>query len=69
MRTALASLVGMLVLAGAAQAQIPAPTGPTLPQAKDVGKPPMIRTFFVLLILVGLGVGANAMPSKRGHQD
>lgn len=68
-RSVLASVVGVLVLSGAARAQLDGPTGPTLPQAKDVGKPPMIRTFFVLLLLVGLAVGANAMPSKRGHQD
>lgn len=62
------ALSGSAALAQPAQ-QPTGPAAPVLPQAKDVGNPPTIRTFIVALLLVGLAVGANAIPSKRGHQD
>lgn len=62
------ALSGSTALAQPAQ-QPTGPVAPVLPQAKDVGKPPTIRTFIVALLLVGLAIGANAIPSKRGHQD
>ncbi|MCC6285422.1 MAG: hypothetical protein IT439_08995 [Phycisphaerales bacterium] len=39
------------------------------PQVKEVGDPPTIWGYLIFALLVGLAVGVNVMPSKRGHQD
>jgi hypothetical protein len=40
---------------------------PPTPGKQDV--PPTIRSYMLLGLLVAAAVGANTIPSKRGHQD
>ncbi|MCW5768441.1 MAG: hypothetical protein KIT19_07135 [Phycisphaeraceae bacterium] len=40
---------------------------PPSPAKQD--DPPTIRSYFLLALLVAAAVGANCIPSKRGHQD
>lgn len=40
---------------------------PPLPQKQD--KPPFIMPWLLITALVAAAVGANMIPSKRGHQD
>lgn len=61
-------------MAGVAEAQPgrPAPIDltevrPPTPGKQDV--PPTIRSYMLLGLLVAAAVGANTIPSKRGHQD
>ena len=39
------------------------------PRVEDSDDPPTIRMYLVTALLGGLVVGANLIPSKRGHQD
>lgn len=43
-----------------------APTPPTPKQPDD---PPIIMNYLVMVAIVAAILGANAIPSKRGHQD
>lgn len=40
---------------------------PPTPPKQDV--PPTIRSYMLVAILIAAAVGANTIPSKRGHQD
>ncbi len=42
---------------------------PTAPAPSKSSKGPSIRLALLLAILFAAGVGANTIPSKRGHQD
>ena len=39
------------------------------PVPSTTPEPPIILTFGIIVVLVAIGLGAQAMPSKRGHQD
>ncbi len=39
------------------------------PVPSQTAEPPIITTFLVIAVLVAVGLGAQALPSKRGHQD
>lgn len=39
------------------------------PQVRDLGAPPTLWNVILFGLLIALGVGANCIPSKRGHQD
>lgn len=39
------------------------------PQIKDADKPPIAYMYLALLVIIALVIGANMIPSKRGHQD
>lgn len=65
---------GMACVASVAEAQPgrPAPVDltevrPPTPGKQDV--PPTLRSYMLLGLLVAAAVGANTIPSKRGHQD
>lgn len=45
------------------------PTQPPPPLLKDAEPSPIVRTMLVAFVLVALACLANAIPSKRGHQD
>jgi len=68
-------LVGVLAISappalGQPQNQAPAPT--LLRPPSSGGKtdsPPKYRMYLTVLVIGGLLIGANAIPSKRGHQD
>ncbi|MEY3231537.1 MAG: hypothetical protein RL689_1626 [Planctomycetota bacterium] len=61
-----------LVSATVASAQPPATDAPAAPAPPTPGKPdepPLVMNYFVMLVILGLVIGANLIPSKRGHQD
>lgn len=62
---------GVAVLAVFAPADAAAQVAESLkpPPASDTGDPPTIRMYLVAALLGALVVGANLIPSKRGHQD
>ncbi len=45
----------------------PGPPRPPNPQKPD--EPPVVMNFLTMLIIIGLVIGANLIPSRRGHQD
>jgi len=49
---------------GAAQEERPKAPAPT-----KTGAAPTVRNMLLLVVLAGIGIGVNAIPSKRGHQD
>lgn len=53
----------------AAHAQNETVFRPTAPAPAKSGKPPLMRSMLLLIVLGGLAVGAQTIPSKRGHQD
>ena len=78
MRRTLLTAAAALVLATAAAPALgyAQPGGKTTKQENlrppTVGKqdtPPIVRTYLILAALVAITVGANLIPSKRGHQD
>jgi hypothetical protein len=42
---------------------------PKAPSPTKTGTPPAVRTMLLGFVLVMIGIGVNAIPSKRGHQD
>jgi hypothetical protein len=71
MKRLLIVAVASIAFALPALAQTEAPVQETLlaPQVKEVGDPPTIWGYVLFALLIGLAVGVNVMPSKRGHQD
>ncbi len=69
-RVAAAAVIGVAALAASPGAHAQAGTQslkpPTVNQTDD---PPTIRMYLVTALLGALVVGANLIPSKRGHQD
>lgn len=46
------------------------PAGPPRPPTPDrLEKGPVAMNYFTMLIILAIVVGANLIPSKRGHQD
>lgn len=39
------------------------------PTPKQPDEPPVIMNYLVMFLLAAAIIGANAIPSKRGHQD
>lgn len=74
-RPALMALaLGCAILAAPAAAQPQTqPAAPAILRAPTSGgntdKPPKFRMYFTVLVIGALMLGANAIPSKRGHQD
>lgn len=64
-----APLLLTLWTAAPAQAQPGAKGAPVPPTPKQPDTPPIIMNYLLMLVLVGGIIGANAIPSKRGHQD
>ncbi len=67
-------LLASTVLAVACLAVVPtaAPaqdTRPKAPVASKTGKPTTVRNMMMLVVILGVGLGVHAIPSKRGHQD
>ena len=42
---------------------------PTAPSPSQSSKPPKVRLAMLMAIIFAVGIGANTIPSKRGHQD
>ena len=42
---------------------------PTAPAPSKSAKPPKVRLALLMAIIFAAGIGANTIPSKRGHQD
>ncbi len=53
--------------AGAFQATPATQQRPPVPS--QTAEPPVITTFLLMAVLLAVGIGAQAFPSKRGHQD
>jgi hypothetical protein len=53
----------------AGQAPQPAPTPIRPPTVTNNDKPPIVGMYFTMVVILVLVVGANLIPSKRGHQD
>lgn len=68
-------LVGIVALSapaaqGQPQNQAPAPTLLRPPSSGGTtSEPPKYRMYLTVVVIGGLLIGANAIPSKRGHQD
>ncbi len=69
-----AMLVAPMVVVPLAVAQQPAadpnaakPLTPPTPGKPD--DPPLVMNYMTMMLIIGLVVGANLIPSKRGHQD
>lgn len=60
------ALASLAMLADTAAAQ---EVRPKAPVPSKTGTPPMVRTMLLTAVLLGIGIGVNAIPSKRGHQD
>lgn len=53
-----------------AQDTPPAEQGPPRPpNPLKPDEPPTIMNFLTMLIIIGVVIGANLIPSRRGHQD
>ncbi|MEM8756305.1 MAG: hypothetical protein AAGF47_00805 [Planctomycetota bacterium] len=39
------------------------------PRVTNDGEPPVFFMYFSAVVIIALAVGANMIPSKRGHQD
>lgn len=72
-RALLAMALAMpLAVPAGALAQPPAPDAAKPPSPPPLGKPdepPVVMNYFVMLLILGVVIGANLIPSKRGHQD
>lgn len=42
---------------------------PKAPVPSQTGTPPRVRNMLLLVVIMGIGLGVQAIPSKRGHQD
>jgi hypothetical protein len=51
----------------AADANAPKPPAPPTPGKPD--EPPVVMNILTMVIIIAAVVGANLIPSKRGHQD
>ncbi|MEO0632143.1 MAG: hypothetical protein AAFY46_15685 [Planctomycetota bacterium] len=68
---AAAIAAGVVVLGVCVPADAAAQVAESLkpPPASDSDDPPTIRLYLIAALLGALVVGANLIPSKRGHQD
>lgn len=64
---ATAALLGLASVSADASAQAAQSLKP--PSVNESDDPPTIRLYLVTALLGALVVGANLIPSKRGHQD
>lgn len=69
-----ARLMLPLLLALATLVALPAATSaqdarPKAPVPSKTGEPPKVRNMLLLVVVLGIGLGVQAIPSKRGHQD
>jgi hypothetical protein len=67
-----AALVGICTLVGTAtevRAQPQQQEQIRMPSPSKEEDPSFLAQIFVLLVIAGAAIGANVIPSKRGHQD
>lgn len=67
-----ATLIGICTLVGTAteaQAQPQQQEQLRMPSPSKEEDPSFLAQVFVLLVIAGAAIGANVIPSKRGHQD
>lgn len=71
-----AGLLAVLAAWGepAAGTQVPgglalAQTGAVPPRPGKADDPPVVTTYGIMILLVAAIIGANLIPTKRGHQD
>ena len=67
-------LLATSLLALACLAAVPAGASaqdarPKAPVPSKTGTPPRVRNMLLLVVILGIGLGVHAIPSKRGHQD
>lgn len=67
-------LLALSLLAAAFVAAVPsaAPAQEVRPKApvpSKTGDPPKIKNMLMLIVIVGIALGVQAIPSKRGHND
>lgn len=62
----LSALALPALLTGVAAAQQELPISPTI---REFANPPVLLSGFLLLVVGGIAIGVNLLPSKRGHQD
>lgn len=65
----LALAAGLLLLSAAGAVAQDQPQGPRPPVPTKEDKPPIIMNYLTMVVLGAIAVGANLIPSKRGHQD
>lgn len=61
--------MALATLAWSPPAALAQETRPKAPTPSKTGEPPRVRNMILLVVLLGLGLGVQAIPSKRGHQD
>ncbi|MDX2130684.1 MAG: hypothetical protein SFY69_01370 [Planctomycetota bacterium] len=61
--------VGTMLVTAVCWAQEAAPSAPVPPTPSKPDDPPAIMSFLILIATGALIIGANAMATKRGHQD
>jgi hypothetical protein len=68
---ALAGAMSLTVLTAAPAAAQDQPAAPQLqpPTPTKPDKPPSVMNYLTMIIIIAAVVGANMIPSKRGHQD
>jgi len=63
------SLIALACLAALPSATPAQEVRPKAPPPTKTGQPPRVRNMIMLVVILGLGLGVQAIPSKRGHQD
>ncbi|MCW5777421.1 MAG: hypothetical protein KIS87_13375 [Phycisphaeraceae bacterium] len=64
-----ALIVVLAVCVVAVSAAFGQPGGPQPPTPTKADTPPVVMNYICLLVIVAMAIGANLIPSKRGHQD
>ena len=60
---ALATLIALPAITSAQDSR------PKAPVPSKTGSPPKVRNMLLLVVILGVGLGVQASPSKRGHND
>lgn len=70
LRRTVAPILLALAFLAAVPAAAPAQDArPKAPIPTKTGQPPRVRNMLMLVVILGIGLGVQAIPSKRGHND
>jgi len=64
-----ALIVALAVCLVAVSSALGQPSGPQPPTPTKADTPPVVMNYLCLIVIVAAAIGANLIPSKRGHQD
>ena len=63
------TLLAVTCLAALPDAALAQDVRPKAPPPSKTGDPPKVRNMIMLVVILGIGLGVHAIPSKRGHND